>query len=287
MIKIIFSDMDGTLLNSEKKISDKTARAIFNLTKRGVYVTLSTGRGVAEIADYKDTLGFINYGILVSGGYVYDFADKKTITTHPLTEDLVLQLIDAADAEKAMKHILTVNESIMSRADINHIEDFHMEIYKDMYERNTIDCTDFKKFVRDNPGKIMKFNMYHRSPEARQRTLDKFKNAPITFSYAEETSLEASPKNISKASGLIELCELLKIDISETVAVGDAQNDTEILQTAGFSVAMGNATPEIKKIADFITLDNDSDGVAAAIEKFFCQRFSRQKTAIFSITSGK
>ena len=267
--KLLALDMDGTLLNSEKKISPKTARAIYELNKRGVFVTLSTGRGIAEIADYKDTLEFINYGILVSGGYIYDFANKKVIANHPLTEDLLLELVDAADEVKAMKHILTVNESLMSRADIEHIEDFHMEIYKDMYERNTVDCEDFKKYIRENSGKVMKFNMYHRSPEARQITLDKFKNAPITFSYAEETSLEASPKNISKASGLIELCEFLKIDISETVAVGDAPNDTEILQTAGFSVAMGNATPEIKKIADYITADNDNDGIVEVIEKFF------------------
>ncbi len=267
--KLLALDMDGTLLNSEKKISPKTARAIYELNKRGVFVTLSTGRGYTEILDYKDILSSINYGVLVSGGYVYDFANEKIITIHPLTENLLLELVDAALAENAMIHILTVNKSLMNHADIEHIEDFHMEIYKDMYERVCTNCRDFKKYIRENPGKIMKFNIYHRTPESRQRTLDKFKNAPITFSYAEETSLEASPKNISKASGLIELCEFLKIDISETVAVGDAPNDTEILQTAGFSVAMDNATPEIKKIADYITADNDNDGIVEVIEKFF------------------
>ena len=61
----------------------------------------------------------------------------------------------------------------------------------------------------------------------------------------------------------------MKIDISETVAIGDAPNDTEILQTAGYGIAMGNASAEIKEIADFVTADNDHDGVAVAIEKIF------------------
>ena len=59
------------------------------------------------------------------------------------------------------------------------------------------------------------------------------------------------------------------MDLSETIAVGDAPNDTEILQTAGVAVAMGNALPEIKKIADFVTADNDNDGVAKVVEKYF------------------
>ena len=91
----------------------------------------------------------------------------------------------------------------------------------------------------------------------------------MSISFAEANNLEASPANITKASGLVELCEFLGLDISETVAIGDAHNDTEILQTAGLGIAMGNASDEIKKLADFVTLDNDSDGVAAAIEKFF------------------
>ncbi|MBR0289559.1 MAG: HAD hydrolase family protein [Selenomonadaceae bacterium] len=91
----------------------------------------------------------------------------------------------------------------------------------------------------------------------------------LSISYAEAFNLEMSPANVTKAYGLRELCDFLKIDVAETVAMGDADNDKEILQTAGFSVAMGNASDEIKQISDFITLDNDNDGVAAAIEKIF------------------
>ena len=102
---------------------------------------------------------------------------------------------------------------------------------------------------------------------------DKLKNNSVdevaNFCHAEKTALEISPKNISKASGLKELCDFLKINLSETVAVGDAPNDTEILKTAGLAVAMGNATAEIKNLANFVTDDNDHDGIVKVIEKFF------------------
>lgn len=267
--KLLALDMDGTLLNSEKKISPKTAQTISELSKTGVHVVLSTGRGLTEVSDYKNELNFMNYGIFVSGGLIYDFKKSEEIFSHPLSENFLMELIDAGLEEKAMIHILTVTKSMISRADISHIEDFHMEIYKDMYERISEDCMDFKKFVHENPGKIIKFNMYHRNKESQQRNFERFKNYPLTFSYAEETALETSPKGITKASGLHELCNFLKVDISETIAVGDAPNDLEILKAAGVAAVMGNASDEIKKLADFVTDDNDHDGVIKVIEKFF------------------
>ena len=267
--KLLALDMDGTTLNSEKKISPKTVEAINELSKSGVLVVLSTGRGLAELVDYFDEIKLMNYGILISGGMIYDFFEKKPIISHALQEKILFELVDGAIAENAMIQLLTVNDSIVREKDILNMKDFGMEIYQDMYYRNCVRCDDFKKFIRENPEKILKLNIYHRSIESREKNLKRFKNLPVTFSYAESTALETSPKNITKASGLIELCKFLKIDVSETVAVGDAPNDLEILQTAGVAAVMGNASAEIKKVADFVTADNDHDGVVKVIKKYF------------------
>ena len=267
--KLLALDMDGTTLNSEKKISPNTFNAISELMKKNIYVVLSTGRGIAELVDYAEELKLMSYGILISGGFVYDFKNSQPISIHAVQENLLLELIEQGLEERAMIHIITAYDSITNRDYLDEIENFHMEVYELMYRKIMTDCKDFKKFVRENPGEVLKINLYHRSVESRQRTFERFKNENITFSYAEETSLEACPKNITKASGLIELCKFLKIDISETVAVGDAPNDLEILQTAGVAAVMGNASAEIKKIADFVTADNDHDGVVKVIEKYF------------------
>jgi len=267
--KLLALDMDGTVLNSEKKISPKTADAISELSKKKVAVVLSTGRGLAELADYKTELKSIHYGILVSGGMIYDFFNSKPVITHPLDAEIVLKLIDGAEIENAMIQLLTETASVTREEDILNMETFGMGIYQDMYYRNCVRCNDFRKFVEENPCKVLKFNIYHRSTESREKNFKRFENFDLAVDYAEKTALEITPKNISKASGLKELCKFLKIDIAETVAVGDAENDIEILKTAGFSVAMGNASEKIKKIAEFVTADNDNDGVAKVIEKFF------------------
>lgn len=267
--KLLALDMDGTTLNSEKKISPATANAISELLKRGVEVVVATGRGLAELNDYKEDLKTMRYGILISGGMVYDFQNKKSLSAHPVPENLIFEVIDAGLAENAMVHMLTTDKSVARYDDVENVEKFHMGIYKDMYRRNSTYCEDFKKYVRENPGEVLKVNLYHRSLESRARNVERLKKTGLTLVFAEKTNIEASPPNITKASGLVELCKILGIDISETVAVGDAENDLEILQTAGVGVAMGNAAEEIKKVADFVTDDNDRDGVIKVIEKYF------------------
>ena len=267
--KLLALDMDGTLLNSQKKISLKTAVAISELSRRGVYVVVSTGRGVAELQDYKNELKFMNYGVTSSGGAVYDFFNKKAIKAHCIPKEIAFEIIDAGISERAMIHILGLTNSLMRDDDIKNAADFQMSIYAPMYDRICTRCDDFKKYVQENPDEIIKINLYHRSPESRQRNFERLKHLELTFALAETTALESSPKGVSKASGLIELCEFLKIDIAETVAVGDAPNDIEVLQTAGIAAVMGNADDEIKKIADFVTDDNDHDGIVKVIGKYF------------------
>ena len=267
--KLLALDMDGTMLNSAKKISPKTAAAIAELSKSGVHVVVSTGRALAELSDYKAELKFMHYGIAISGGLVYDFFNAKPIAVHPVPENLMLKIIDAGTAERAMIHLMGVHESLMREDDILNCADFQMSDYQEMYERISTRCDDFAAYIHSHPREIVKVNLYHRSPESRARNFDRLKNLPLTLALAETTALESSPQNVTKASGLRELCNFLGIDLSETIAVGDAPNDIEILKTAGIAAVMGNASAEIKALADFVTDDNDHDGIVRVIQKFF------------------
>lgn len=267
--KLLALDMDGTVLNSQKKISPRTANAIQTLLKKNIQVVVSTGRGYAEMTDYREVLKLMHYGILISGGLVFDFFNDKPIKIHALSDQNILKLIDFGLEENAMIHLLTVNKSLARENDIQHMDEFDMAVFTDMFNRVCLRCDDFKKYVLDNPGDVVKVNLYHRNKQSRDRNFARISDLGLEMNFAEANNLEISPANTSKASGLVELCNFLEIDLEETVAIGDAPNDTEILQKAGLAVAMGNSTDEIKKIADFVTLDNDNDGVAAAIEKIF------------------
>ena len=271
MYKLLALDMDGTVLNSDKKITPRTKLAIDNLMKRGVAVVVSTGRNLAEIADYRDDFQAMNYGIVISGGMIYDFFNDKPIKVHAVDEETIYKLIDFGLEERAMIHLHTVSRSVAREEDIQNMAAFGMGIYQGMFDRICDRFDDPKEYIRAHPGEVIKVNLYHRDKASRDRNFARIEPLNLSISYAEAFNLEMSPANITKASGLVELCEFLKIDLSESVAIGDADNDREILQTAGLSVAMGNASDDIKQLADFVTLDNDSDGVAVAIEKFFAE----------------
>ena len=269
MYKLLALDMDGTTLNSEKKITTQTVEGINRLLNDGVHVIVASGRCLAEMNDYREDFRQIRYAILASGAMIYDFSENKPVSVHPVPFNECLDLIDFGEQENAMIHLLTIRESIVKPQDITHMADFQMDVYQDMYIRNCLQCEDQRAYAKAHKEDVVEVNIYHRSPESRARTVEKLKGYNLQMVFAETTALESSPPSVTKAAGLVELCKYLNIDIADTVAIGDAPNDIEILQTAGYAVVMGNAADEIKQMADFVTADNDHDGVLAAINKIF------------------
>lgn len=267
--KLLALDMDGTLLNSQKKISPSNVAAINKVIERGVNVVFASGRNLPEMNETHRVLGKIRYGILISGGMLFDFAEDKVIAVHPVPFDAILEIIDCGLDERAMIHLHTVRNSIARQQDVDHMADFGMGIYQSMFDSICVKADDLKQYTLEHKDEIIKVNLYHRSAESRQRSVERLKHLELEQVFAEGSALESSPRGISKASGLMELCRHLNIPIEQSIAMGDAPNDREILQTAGVGIAMGNASDDIKAIADFVTLDNDHDGVAHAIEKFF------------------
>ena len=267
--KLLAFDMDGTVLNSQKKISPRTRAALDALAARGVFVVVSSGRNLAELADYREDLKAMRYGILISGGMIYDFLNDAPIKVHAVDEPTIFKLIDFGLETRAMIHLHTIHRSVAREADIQNMAAFDMAIYQDMFNRLCERCDDCREYVRAHPGEVIKVNLYHRDKISRDKNFSRISKMNLSISFAEAFNLEMSPANVTKGSGLAELCEFLKLDLRETVAIGDADNDKEILQTAGLGVAMGNASDAIKNLADLVTLDNDHDGVASAIEKIF------------------
>ena len=269
MYKLLALDMDGTTLNSQKKITPKTLEGINRLLKDGIHVIVASGRCLAEMNDYKEDFKNLRYSVMASGGLIYDSFKNEPVSVHPVPFEDCLDLIDLGEQEEAMVHLLTIKESVVKPQDINHMADFEMGVYQDMYIRNCLQCEDQRTYAKEHQAEVIKVNLYHRSAESRSRTVERLKGRNLQMVFAETTALEASPPNVTKASGLVELCKFLNIDIADAVAIGDAPNDIEILQIAGCAVAMGNAVEDVKKIADFVTADNDHDGVLAAINKIF------------------
>lgn len=267
--KLLALDMDGTLLNSQKRISPRTARVLTDLCARGTNIALCTGRNVAELGPYMQELGFARYGVLVSGALVRDLRSGEILSVKALTTEQALRVIEVGRSQDAMTHVLAVSDSYVTHRDLARLEDVQMGIYRPLYEQWASHVDDVRPCVREHPGEVLKVNLYHQTPALRDKSRRQLQDCGLALADSETTSLECTAPSISKSFGLATLCKHLGCTMDEVVMVGDAENDREALESVGMPVAMGNATPAIARIAKLVVADNDHDGVAEAAEALF------------------
>ena len=267
--ELIAFDMDGTLLNSQKEITPRTLAALKKAAAAGKQIALSTGRCRPELTAYTALVPGIRYFICTSGALVYDVHEQKEIYKKPLEPELVRRLLEISKEEDLMVHLLDA-ESIVQTDRFESMGNYGMGVYKPMYERVVTVWDDLYEAYCAAPFPVEKVNFYHRDTEARERTKERLREAglPVIMVNAEKGSLELSAEGVDKGAGLQKLCEYLKLPLDKTIAVGDADNDITILQKAGLAAAMGNALPNIKKLADVQVSDCDHDGCAEVIEKY-------------------
>lgn len=265
---LIAFDMDGTLLNSEKKISKETEKAINKAIAYGKTVILSTGRGLDELNDYKEIVKNIRYYVCEAGAFVYDSKEKQVIHADTLSIELAKQIFKLAAEQDTMIYYIGNGKGITEEEKIHHMDHYQMAQYQDMLTRNIRQVPNILDYYEEHCFPLEKINVFCTTSQEREKLRKKLNNLNVTITYSEETSIEIMPNGVSKASGLKALCRFLEIDIEQTIAVGDSDNDREILKTAGLSVAMGNALQEIKQISDVIVRDNDHNGCVEAIEQY-------------------
>lgn len=260
--QLIAFDMDGTLLDSNKKILPSSLAAISDAADAGKTVILSTGRCLPELREYLPLLTQVRYLNCVSGALVVDRQTNTAIYSCSLATTTCRQILDFVEHQDIMVHLLGETTSIIQRSHCQNMAHFGMGQYQGLFERNAEQWEDLFAQYRENPFPVAKLNLYFTDPESRQRVEQQILDAeiPVTMAHAEATSLEISAKGVSKAVGLRKLCEHLHIPISETIAVGDAPNDLEVLKAAGLAVAMGNSRQQILDMADVVVSDCDHGG---------------------------
>lgn len=264
---LIAFDMDGTLLNSNKEISEDSKEAIIKATNAGKYVVLSTGRCLPELVRIMPEIPTVRYIIAASGALVYDFHEKKVISRNPIDEATVLEMLTILEGEDVMIHIHS-DKSYTQKDKASHMADYNMGIYQVAFNKVATKVDDIKAAFLEEHFPAYKFNVYPREVSQREEFKAKFSHLPLTFAYAEIASLECSKKGISKASGLRSLCDYLGIEVSRTIAVGDSDNDLAILKEAGLAIAMGNSTENALALADVVVNDNDHGGCVQAINNY-------------------
>lgn len=268
MYRLIAFDMDGTLLRSDKTISDNCLAAIQEAVDAGKSVAICTGRPVAETRPYDGVLKGVRYYICECGAVIYDRAEQRIIKCHKLSPEAIRQILDVIPLEEMMPQPMIDGVSYVNAADVPRMRHFNMSVYQKLYEQVAVKEEDVCALARAHMSDIDKFNLYHTTVEGRERTRRRLADAPVDCTYSEISSLEVSVPGVTKGSGLLDLAEMLGIPGEETIGVGDAENDVPMIKAAGLGIAMGNSSDSAKNAADAIVPDNDSDGCAYAIRHY-------------------
>ena len=268
-IKLVALDMDGTLLNSDVLVSQKNAEALMECERKGIRVILATGkaRTSALLACEKSGLGHMfdstSPGIFIQGLLVHGPGGKVLNQTY-LPRDVVRKsFLYAEEANIATTAFLgDKNVTLKSHPRLDELHERYFEPAS--YVAESID-----EILEQNVYKILFYGDDERiinesvKPYWEENIVE---GAQMTRAIPE--MLELVPKGTSKATGLQVLIQEYGVLPSEIMAVGDGENDVEMLGLAGIGVAVENATPNLKEVADCVVSSNNEDGVAEAIHKF-------------------
>lgn len=260
--KVLVLDLDGTLTNSQKEITDKTLEAVFRMQEHGHKVVIATGRptpGALPIAKKLKLEKFGGFIASFNGGQITDCGSGEVIYQQTLPKDIIPELFKLAEElnigfisydKTGIIAVDRPDKYIDLEARINHLPV--------SYKKNIAEYIDFPL------NKCLGTAEPEVAPEKEQAFIEKFGDR-INVSRSEPFFIEITPKGIDKAASLEHLCEIIGSSRENMIACGDGFNDISMIEYAGVGVAMANAQEEVKAAADYITVSNDEDGVAKVI----------------------
>lgn len=268
--KLIAIDMDGTLLNSQNKISSKNILAINKASELGVQVVLCTGRIFTSALYYANALKLNTPIIACNGAFIADKDGSEAIYANPISIDCSKKVIHMAEKEGIYYHFYD-DSKFYARELTKTVENYYRwNIDKDDKDRLNITIVDNPlQIVESEKINVYKFVFVEDDREKLIRFRSKLSQIEgIEVSSSWWNNMEIMNKGVSKGNALSVLCKLLDIDSQNVMAIGDNENDIPMLKFAGTGVAMGNGEDIVKEMADYVTDTNDNDGVANAINKF-------------------
>ena len=263
--EILVLDIDGTLTNTEKNITEDTLQAIRNIQDRGHKVVLASGRptpGIRPIAEQLEMSKYGGYILSFNGAKIIDCKTNETIYQKVLPHELIPAIYNAAlefktglityDDDEVIA-ATDVDDYIIKETKINHIS--YRQV-KNFVEYITFDVN--KCLMTGEPEHLAEV----------ENALKKRFEGQLNIFRSEPFFLEIVPLHVDKAESLGKLLDHLHLSKEQMISCGDGYNDITMIQYAGMGVAMANAQQKVKEVADYITLSNDEDGVAHVINEF-------------------
>lgn len=271
---IVFSDMDGTFLTSEKKVSPRSLRALDALAARGLEFVPCTGRSLAGVPAEVLAHPAVHYAVTANGALVSRLdpddpapAASTDLRHVPLSRERALEVWDIARGHDVTFDVFGDGNSYLRRDVYDRMGEFVSDphtLASMRGNRTPVDEEPEETIAR--VGSLERIAMYWRDPRDRDEILAglrRVEGIAVTRSYP--INIEVMDEHASKGASMRWLCERLGVPVADAVAFGDNFNDMEMIEEAGLGVAVANAEDEVRAAADLVTASNDEDGVANVI----------------------
>ena len=264
-IKLIAMDLDGTLLNKKKELTERTRRALEQAAAKGVHIVPSTGRTFGGVPQEIRELPFVRYGICVNGASVWDAQADDALYKAEIPYARAQEIFDFVEKYHTMYDCYIDGWGRISQAFYDRREYWLQdEQVVKLVTATRQPVPDLREYVRALGHDVQKIILFFRDMELRAQAMREIaETMPDLWN-----NVELNRKGADKGAALRFLCSHLGFGLENAMACGDGGNDSAMIEAAGLGVVMENGTEELKKQADYITLSNEEDGVAAAIEKF-------------------
>ena len=269
-IKIIALDLDGTLLTTDKRLTEENRRALERAAEKGIEIVPSTGRFYKGMPDVIKDLDFIHYAITINGAEVLDLRKDTVIYGSDIPLDTALYLNDRFDALGVAHDVYVQSIGYMDRRFLDHIEDYLPDpIYCSTLRGMRVPLDDVRAFMIETGKNVQKVQIFSKSVDVLLQTGEYIRqNFPELIATSSlKNNLEVNNAKANKGDALHALTDYLGLRSENTMAFGDGGNDLPMLRAAGVSVAMGNSLQTLKDEADYTTLTHDQSGVAYMINK--------------------
>lgn len=282
-IRIVALDLDGTLLDSEKRLSEANRAALARAAEKGVEIVPTTGRFFGMMPPAVRDLPFVRYAITINGAQVYDRETDTAIVRDEIPLDMALGVMEVLDRYDVIYDCYRQNWGWMTAALQEKAADYAPnEHYLRMVREFRKPVPELKAHLRETAanGDVQKIMLFAANRE-RSAAIDRLRGLSdeivarfpeIKVTASTWNNLELNIRTAHKGNALRRFAEHLGLTLENCMAFGDGMNDFTMVEAAGLGIAMANAEPEVKRVAKDMVPSNDEDGVARGIEKWIFSR---------------
>ena len=288
MYKLVAIDLDGTMLNSYGMVTENTKQVIKNTINKGTEVIIASGRPIDSIKTIAKEIGSENYFIAGNGALIYDIKKDEIIYEKFMNKQKVLEIIKICEENSISYNIYTEKTIIAKGLKYNVLYYYKENLKKEENKKTNITIVeDVYEYIKNLENeKFLKITVCDETKSVFNSIIRKLRtvedidvldvlhmsrkmikqgteDVPIEYYYT-----EISLKDVDKWNAIEYLANKMNISKDEIIAIGDNINDKEMIENAKVGIAMGQSTPVITEIADFVTSNNNEDSVAKALEKY-------------------